>query len=97
MQVDSYSKNENLMVNLQLTKFLGNVEIESLQLENRRLTDLVEDLNVQLLNQHVSRARALSDPMKMDQSFAEEFNEATKDQVKWMSVRSASYKGDSKL
>ena len=55
--------------------------MESLQLENRRLTDLVEDLNVQLLNQHVSRARALSDPMRMDQSFAEEFNEATKDQV----------------
>ena len=53
----------------------------ALQDENKRLNELVEDLNVQLLNQHVSRARALSDPHKMETSFADEFEEATKDQV----------------
>ena len=52
-----------------------------LQEENQRLNDLVEDLNLQLLNQHVVRARALSDPNKICATFADEFDEATKDQI----------------
>ena len=55
--------------------------MQSLQVENQCLSDQIEDLNLQLLNQHVSRARALSDQRTMDTSLADEFFEATKDQL----------------
>lgn len=60
---------------------LGDMEVNMLQDENQRLNDLVEDLNVQLLNQHVVRARALSGAGQMCSTFADEVDEATKDQI----------------
>lgn len=59
----------------------GDMEVNMLQDENQRLNDLVEDLNVQLLNQHVVRARALSGAGQMCSTFADEVDEATKDQI----------------
>ena len=43
-----------------------------LRQENDRLTEMVEDLNLQLLNQHVSRARALSQQREIDNELLEE-------------------------
>ena len=43
-----------------------------LRVENERLQEMVEDLNLQLLNQHVARARALSEQKEIDESLCEE-------------------------
>lgn len=51
---------------------LGSENVILLQEENERLSEMVEDLNLQLLNQHVSRARALSEQRELDQSLADE-------------------------
>lgn len=67
--------------NFDVAKDNGHLEMQSLQVENQCLSDQIEDLNLQLLNQHVSRARALSDQRTMDTSLADEFFEATKDQL----------------
>lgn len=54
------------------TDIPSDLEAASLREENEKLTEVIEDLNLQLLNQHVSRARALSEQRELDASAGED-------------------------
>merc|ERR1711990_270676 len=54
------------------TDIPSDMEAASLREENEKLTEVIEDLNLQLLNQHVSRARALSEQRELDASAGED-------------------------
>jgi len=50
----------------------GDDDTSLLREENDRLNEMIEDLNLQLLNQHVSRARALSEQREIDNELIDE-------------------------
>lgn len=50
----------------------GHDDTSLLREENDRLNEMIEDLNLQLLNQHVSRARALSEQREIDAELTDE-------------------------
>jgi hypothetical protein len=56
----------------QILNIPSDLEAASLREENEKLTEVIEDLNLQLLNQHVSRARALSEQRELDASAGED-------------------------